>query len=134
LSAESVNAATNADDEKYGLFQLYEPSESRRVPVNTKTADQRLCDVDIVAIHGINGDALRTWTHTNGKCWLKDFLPDSLPRARIYSFGYASELAFNHSLAVLGDFARRLFSDLNGVRSSPQVSFSLYIVDWQFMS
>src|SRR5438034_11849508 len=34
---------------------------------------------DIVAIHGINGHAYKTWTHENGAFWLQDFLPEQIP-------------------------------------------------------
>jgi alpha-beta hydrolase superfamily lysophospholipase len=47
-----------------------------------------------VAVHGLGGDALKTWTAENGKMWLRDFLPDDLRdgaascHARVMTFGY----------------------------------------------
>ena len=44
-----------------------------------------------MAVHGLNGDALRTWTSDKGKiCWLDhpEFLPKHLPRSRILTWGY----------------------------------------------
>ena len=67
---------------------------------------------DIVAIHGINGDARRSWTHENGACWLRDFLPDQIPGARVFSFGYDAQVALTTSKGELDDFARSLLNCL----------------------
>lgn len=45
----------------------------------------------IVAVHGLNGDAYKTWTSDKGDiCWLNDksLLPKYLPKARILTWGY----------------------------------------------
>ncbi|KAL8819107.1 MAG: hypothetical protein Q9191_007804 [Dirinaria sp. TL-2023a] len=47
--------------------------------------------VDIVAVHGINGDAHHTWTATGSNiCWLSHpaFLPHYIKNARILTWGY----------------------------------------------
>ena len=58
--------------------------------------------VDVVALHGLYGDALKTWTTKGSEqcCWLNDpkMLPDKLPRARILSWGYNADVT-----ALLGD-------------------------------
>ncbi|KAF8526934.1 hypothetical protein BU17DRAFT_82396 [Hysterangium stoloniferum] len=46
--------------------------------------------VDIVAIHGLDGDRERSWTAENDTLWLRDFLPDDVPNARILTYGYDS--------------------------------------------
>ncbi|KAH8646250.1 hypothetical protein BX600DRAFT_555942 [Xylariales sp. PMI_506] len=61
-----------------GIHELYKPSNG--VP-----------EVDIVAVHGLNGNVRQTWTSKNtGRCWLDDpeFLPKYLPNARVLSWGY----------------------------------------------
>ena len=113
-----LDDSASSPDETHGLFQLYDPSsrpETDRVEISHDTG------VDIIAIHGINGNARQTWTHANGKCWLKDFLPESLPESRIYTFGYPAEIAFSRSLARIEDFARRLLIDLTVVRVTDTV-------------
>jgi hypothetical protein len=68
---------------------------------------------DIIAIHGIGGDLYGTWTHERGALWLRDFLPKDIRGARVFSFGYAADIALTKSRAKLDDFARSL---LNKVR------------------
>jgi hypothetical protein len=61
--------------------------------------DFELIVISIVAIHGLDGDPLKTWTtKKTNKCWLGD--PDMLPKfvknSRILTYGY------NASVAALG--------------------------------
>jgi hypothetical protein len=104
--------------EKYGLFFLNEQHFR-----DVTNAGEARCSVDIVALHGINGDAYDTWTHRNGKLWLRDFLAQQLPGARIFTFGYPSEVAFTLATGRLGDFARSLLEDLNYVRRTAEVRY-----------
>ena len=42
-----------------------------------------------VAVHGLQGDAIRTWTHEKSQvCWLRDLLPAHIQEARVLSWGY----------------------------------------------
>ncbi|PWW73473.1 hypothetical protein C7212DRAFT_220039, partial [Tuber magnatum] len=70
----------------------------------------------IVALHGLGGDRLRTWTHESGACWIRDFLPDQIPGARIMTFGYNSGVAFSQSVAGISGFAEDLLDRLKGLR------------------
>ncbi|SCO50241.1 uncharacterized protein FFMR_10204 [Fusarium fujikuroi] len=99
--------------EPFGLFilspspEIYQPSAE--------------CDVDIIAIHGLNGSAKKTWTDsTTGNCWLEDLLPESIPRCRVMTFGYDSKLAFSKSRSGVEAFAQDLLNRLRVVRSSPE--------------
>lgn len=52
--------------------------------------------ISIIAVHGLNGDALQTWTHESANVpWLSDpsLLPGTIPNARILSWGYNADVA-----------------------------------------
>ena len=85
-------------EELFGIFELSEKSQAKTV--------------DIVAVHGLMGDPFETWTHENGKMWLKDFLADDLPSARIMIFGYDSAVAFGKSVGDIEDNALSLLNQL----------------------
>ncbi|KAK5409867.1 hypothetical protein LTR06_006333 [Exophiala xenobiotica] len=67
----------------FGILELHRPADG-------------VADVDIVAVHGLNGDARGTWTSkSTPTSWLShpDFLPKYLPRARILSWGYNANIS-----------------------------------------
>ena len=82
----------------YGLFTLYESSEST-VP-----------EMDIVFVHGLQGDATGTWA-TSKLCWPKDLLPADLPATRIMTFEY-NTLVLNEPPPQIRDLAKILLDSL----------------------
>jgi hypothetical protein len=56
----------------------------------------------IIAIHGLDGHPTRSWTASNGAFWLKDFLPEDMPYARILTYGYNAYTRGGHQLAEQG--------------------------------
>jgi len=92
--------------EKIGLFEL---AKGRHDDEKT---------IDVVAVHGLQGDAYQTWTHENGTMWLESILPDKVPYARIMTFGYNSTIAFSSSDAKLEDKSIELINRLTMKRSS----------------
>ncbi|KAF2476890.1 uncharacterized protein BDR25DRAFT_41992 [Lindgomyces ingoldianus] len=85
-----------------GLIELW--------PLRDRLAQEKI-NVDIVAIHGLNGNPFKTWTE-NGSFWLQDFLPSAVPNARIFTYGYNSAIAFSGSAARVDDYARYLLERL----------------------
>ena len=88
--------------------------------IKNQDSNKKKFDVDIVAIHGLNGDAYNTWTFqksTDNRClWLRDLLPDDIPGARIFTYGYPAKAIFSSSKAMVPDFASWLLVSLNRVR------------------
>jgi alpha-beta hydrolase superfamily lysophospholipase len=80
----------------------------------------------IVAVHGLNGHSEKTWTADNGINWLRDLLPEDLPNARIFSWGYDANThgSSRVSCQYLYDHARSLVSDLCRVREKTKVQKS----------
>ena len=101
---------------KYGLLPLN---------FQTQRSSQTLQDqfpIDIVAIHGLTGDAYTTWTdQSNQSFWLRDFLPAQFPGARIFSFGYPADIFFSLGTGDFETFARTLLEDIKGVRRHSEV-------------
>ncbi|KAI9868915.1 MAG: hypothetical protein M1813_002737 [Trichoglossum hirsutum] len=44
-------------------------------------------NVDIIAVHGLDGTWNKTWTAENGVFWLRDLIPQLIPDARVFSYG-----------------------------------------------
>ena len=86
------------------------------------TAD--VYEVDIVIIHGLNGNHQKTWTHDNGTYWPQSLLPTTIPGARIFSFGYPSQIFATRPVAGIRDFAKDLLSRL-GLERDEDVSHVL---------
>lgn len=96
-------SATHVSKEKIGLFELsYNEGETA---------------IDVVAVHGLQGDAYKTWEHENGSLWLRDFLPSDIPNARIMTFGYDSTVAFGRSVTKIEDTALELLNHLSAKRT-----------------
>jgi hypothetical protein len=100
-------------DDKYGLFPLNESIGQTASNIS----------VDVVAVHGLGGDAYKSWTHGNGKLWLRDFLPGDLPCARVFTYGYNSAIVFSRETSTLRDYARALLEDVRSERALPEAIF-----------
>ncbi|KAG5977053.1 hypothetical protein E4U54_007146, partial [Claviceps lovelessii] len=50
--------------------------------------------VDVVLVHGLNGDPQKTWTASNGTFWPRDLLPTALrgAQANILTYGYNADV------------------------------------------
>ncbi|KAH7091508.1 hypothetical protein FB567DRAFT_490488 [Paraphoma chrysanthemicola] len=96
----------------YGLFPLHKDEPT--------TDSDEAVGVDIVAIHGLNGDAFTTWQHENGTIWLRDLLPNTFPGSRVFTYGYPSELFWSSSVATLRDYSRNLLTAIAAVSEGKQ--------------
>ena len=73
----------------------------------------------IVAVHGLGGHAMGTWTHAaTGKIWLRDFLPLAIPNARVMTFGYDARVVDSRSIVGMMENANSLLTHLRNYRNS----------------
>lgn len=113
-SSTSPVTISTKNEQRIGLFELT-PKEIEKT-------------IDVVAVHGLQGDAFKTWEHENGSMWLQDFLPADIPDARIMTFGYDSTVAFSRSVAKIEDKALELLNHLSAERFSTASGTSRPIV------
>jgi hypothetical protein len=107
--------------QRFGLIRLL-PVTSNYLPDQNHATGKERFHADIIAVHGLGGDAFRTWTHENGTLWLRDFAPEQFPGARVYTFGYDSAFAFSQGSGMIRDFARSLLEDIRAQRTVEEVS------------
>ncbi|KAJ6114387.1 hypothetical protein N7486_000165 [Penicillium sp. IBT 16267x] len=76
--------------------------------------------VDFVFVHGLNprgrnDHPFETWRHANGKFWPTDFLAEDMPFARVFVYGYNSNItnAQTMSTASIKDHANTLLNLLD---------------------
>ncbi|KAK0621967.1 hypothetical protein B0T17DRAFT_307871 [Bombardia bombarda] len=77
-------------------------------------------NIDIVAIHGLNAwknpnPAEHTWT-AEGKLWLRDYLPQTAPNARVLLAGYNSNAALGTTTLDIRGQANNLLNRLDAMR------------------
>ncbi|KAA8641348.1 uncharacterized protein ATNIH1004_002016 [Aspergillus tanneri] len=82
--------------------------------------------IDFVFVHGLNprgrnDHPFETWTHQNGTFWPRDLLPHDIPQARIFIYGYNSNITNPQTMSTAGvrDHANTLLNllDMGEVRS-----------------
>lgn len=76
--------------------------------------------VDIIAVHGLGGHSSTTWTsQESGNLWLRDLLPESIPEARILTYGYSSCVT-NAVPNIISSTAQSLLEALTEKRGQDQ--------------
>jgi len=100
-------------------------------------------DTSIVAVHGLGANPDKTWNYnsvvgTNASqtssssdvnlnnasstMWLKDLLPQHVPKARIMAFNYASESLRNAPRESMRPLANRLLANIDDSRQALEVT------------
>ncbi|KAF8249127.1 hypothetical protein K440DRAFT_599264, partial [Wilcoxina mikolae CBS 423.85] len=85
--------------------------------------------VDIVAIHGLNGHRIESWTYRDEETseevmWLRDMLPNRAANARVMTFGYDScspEFGGVMTADGLQQVATQLLEELHSKRSNDDI-------------
>ncbi|KAK3297153.1 uncharacterized protein B0H64DRAFT_416351 [Chaetomium fimeti] len=95
------------------LHTIYDPEVSH----------SRAPTLDLVLVHGLNGDHIESWTHQeSGICWPRDLLPEQLPGIRVLSFSYSANVYGNTSIAGIRGNAQNLLSSLRDLREDEEDS------------
>ncbi|KAI9889078.1 MAG: hypothetical protein M1814_005801 [Vezdaea aestivalis] len=102
-NTQPPHAKVSGSYDHVGLFELSNSNDESKT-------------VDVIAVHGLQGHPYRTWTHENGHLWIRDSLTESIPFARIMTFGYDSMIAFSKSVAKIDDKALDLLNQLTLMR------------------
>ncbi|KAF8530593.1 hypothetical protein BU17DRAFT_79430 [Hysterangium stoloniferum] len=63
-------------------------------------------------VYGFDGHREKSWTADNGKLWLRDFLPQAIPTARILTFGYDAYTDSSSSVQTLHGHAQDFLARL----------------------
>ena len=90
------------DKDFYGFTPLYTP------PADIET--------DIIAVTGLAGHAFGSWA-ASPNMWLRDFVPNDLPKARVLLYGYNSNLAGNQSKNIISDFSNNFVVKFHTMRN-----------------
>ena len=76
----------------------------------------------IIAVHGLNGHPITTWTHKKSRMmWLKTLLSVALPMSRIMSYGYDAKILRSRSTLHMMDNAADILSEIQATRTSQTV-------------
>jgi hypothetical protein len=78
------------------------------------------CD-SIIAVTGLSGHAYGSWSHSDERMWLRDYLPKDAPNARILTYGYQSSLQ-SDSISILEDHTNKFVHKLVDMRDASEVS------------
>ncbi|OIW25562.1 hypothetical protein CONLIGDRAFT_684109 [Coniochaeta ligniaria NRRL 30616] len=82
-------------------------------------------DLDICAVHGLNGNAFDTFAWEGRDMWLRDFLPGQqsqhpgLARLRVMTVGYSSLIRDDKNITGLDEWSLGLIQSVSAVRRSP---------------
>ncbi|KFZ10879.1 hypothetical protein V502_07874 [Pseudogymnoascus sp. VKM F-4520 (FW-2644)] len=74
---------------------------------------------DIIAVTGLGGHAYGSWSHSDERMWLRDYLPKDAPNARILTYGYQSALQ-SDSISFLEDHTNKFVHKLVDMRDASE--------------
>ncbi|KAI1127149.1 Alpha/Beta hydrolase protein [Nemania abortiva] len=102
------------------LHPRFEPDPSGQP--GSKPLERTSPTMDIVAVHGLNGHYMDTWTdksrHGSGTMWLRDLLPEELHGCRVMTYQYDASVT-SMSVGRVRDAAGNLLRLLNDSREDP---------------
>jgi hypothetical protein len=97
-----LNDRMTIDREFFGFTPLYTPKGR--------------IEADIIALTGLGGHAFGSWAISPTEMWLRDFLPDDIPQARILIYGYDSRIQKRSGRGILSDHTNNFIVKLTDMR------------------
>lgn len=89
----------------------------------------------LVAIHGLNGHALETWTHKQSRVmWLRDLLPQALPNIRIMTYGYNAKFRNFTAQQDIRSISTKLLAELGDLRRTEEVRLNRLAIEFSLIS
>ncbi|KAL7935649.1 hypothetical protein V8C35DRAFT_333543 [Trichoderma chlorosporum] len=84
---------------------------------------------DIIAVTGLAGHAFGSWKSKNkSDMWLRDFLPESVPNARIMTYGYDTKLPGSQSEVSILELSRKLLESIKTTRDEDTKNRPLLLI------
>lgn len=87
--------------------------------------------ISIIALHGMNGHAFNSWEYRDDSgysfMWLRDYLPEHIPNARIVVYGYNANLVSDVSTGRIRTYAETFLERLLAFRKRNTVR-SFYLI------
>jgi len=70
-------------------------------------------------VSGVGGHAFGSWKSpaSGHKMWLRDFIPQDIPKIRTFIFGYDAALKDSTSTSSFSDYARQLLLAIHNARA-----------------
>ncbi|KAJ8126824.1 hypothetical protein O1611_g6814 [Lasiodiplodia mahajangana] len=80
-------------------------------------ADETTIVADIIAVTGLAGHAFGSWASSDKVMWLRDYVPDFAPKARVLTYGYDSRITGpDTSISKLSDLSQTFVQMLIDMR------------------
>lgn len=106
---------------KYNIFFLSGTRTSKK-PRSRFLKPNHFVYYSIIAVTGLAGHAFGSWkSKGRPEMWLRDFLPESIPNARILTYGYDTKLPGSQSEASILELSRRLLESIKTTRDPTKV-------------
>jgi hypothetical protein len=88
----------------------------------------------IIAVTGLAGHAFGSWkSRGEQQMWLRDFLPNAIKTARIFTYGYDTKLPGSQSSASILELSKKLLESVKTIRNQQNVSHGqqpLWLAMW----
>ncbi|KAL7921272.1 Alpha/Beta hydrolase protein [Trichoderma austrokoningii] len=120
--AASSSSQSREDEDRANLgIREFPPRPDLPLP---EISGANVQHVDIIAVHGLSGNWLKTWVASDGAIWLRDRLPQLLAerniQARVLSYGYDTSFILAKSINNIEIVAGDLISQIDSIRTTDE--------------